>query len=286
ASLGDLLKKKSRLAAEEAAGYVVQAARGLLYAHERGMVHRDVKPDNLMLNKQGVVKVADLGLVRTPGASEERPAGAAAPAPKKGKQKVASQGTLSSLGGVTMVNQAMGTPAYMAPEQGRDASTVDHRADLYSLGCTLYVLVTGQTVFSGKTALEVIEKHRTEEVVRPEAVNEEVPPELSAIIVKLLAKSPDERYADAAELIAALEGYLEQSGMRTRLGEEQAAVLEEGVKAFAAAPLAKARRLALPAAGVGWAALVFGLLLSGAWSWAGAFVGLGAATALAHFVVR
>src|SRR5207244_1953290 len=82
-SLGDLLKKEGKLDAATAAGYVLQAARGLAFAHERGMIHRDVKPDNLLLNDQGIVKVADLGLVRTPGMADEQPAGEAPPAPQE-----------------------------------------------------------------------------------------------------------------------------------------------------------------------------------------------------------
>src|SRR5262249_5867107 len=98
-SLADLVKSKGKLPAEEAAGYVLQAARGLKFAHERGMIHRDIKPDNLMLNEQGVVKVADLGLVRTPGMEEESP-GAAPPG------KLSPGRSLSSLSGVTMAGQA------------------------------------------------------------------------------------------------------------------------------------------------------------------------------------
>src|SRR5262249_20940611 len=118
-SLGDLLKKEGKLDGATAAGYVLQAARGLKFAHDRGMIHRDVKPDNLMLNDQGVVKVADLGLVRTPGMADEQPHAAAEEPQPKDKKKGRS---LASLSGVTQVGQSMGTPSYMAPEQARDAT--------------------------------------------------------------------------------------------------------------------------------------------------------------------
>lgn len=132
--------QKKRLGSEEAAGYVLQAARGLRYARDQGLVHRDIKPENLLVDRQGLVKVADLGLVNTPElaeASEAINAGKALPA------NTAASGRLTSADG------AVGTPGYMAPEQARDAARVDARADIYSLGGTLYFLVTGRPPFEG-----------------------------------------------------------------------------------------------------------------------------------------
>ena len=152
--LGEVLRDNGPLDIEMAVGYVLQAARGLKFAHDQGMVHRDIKPDNLMLNDQGLVKVADLGLVKTPGAvAAEDQVGTEAPSGEKSETgNPQSEGKtpktpaprpgskLSEVSGVTAVGVAMGTPAFMAPEQGRNAALVDHRADIYSLGCTLYVL--------------------------------------------------------------------------------------------------------------------------------------------------
>jgi len=135
-SLGDMVKREGNLDAEVAVGYILQAARGLAVAHEQGMVHRDIKPDNLMLNRHGIVKVADLGIVKTPGAAEADRQADEPSAPRKINPSAPTQ--------VTMAGIAMGTPAYMAPEQARDAAKVDARADIYSLGCSLYVLVTGR----------------------------------------------------------------------------------------------------------------------------------------------
>ena len=227
-ALGDLLRKQGPLRPEVAVGYVLQAARGLKYGHDRGMVHRDVKPDNLLLNDQGVVKVADLGLVKTPGAEEPDGQPVAVPAGEDVH--------------LTRAHTAVGTPAYMAPEQARDSAHVDGRADVYSLGCTLYLLVTGRTPFAGGTALEVISRHAYEPVVPPHAVAEGVPKELSEIILKMVAKKPDERYADMGEVIAALEGFL---GLQ-RAGDlfprdEHAALLEQCVRRFNEVPAVRLR---------------------------------------------
>ena len=164
-TLSQLVKTQKKLDPEAAVGFILQAARGLKYAHDQGMIHRDIKPENLLLNDQGVVKVADLGLVKTPAlaeAEEAREANTAVVAAPKGAISLAS-----SSGQITLVNSAMGTPAFMAPEQAVDAASVDLRADIYSLGCTLYDLVTGRPPFEGKTAVELITKHQTEVIVPP-----------------------------------------------------------------------------------------------------------------------
>ncbi|MDP7304158.1 MAG: serine/threonine-protein kinase, partial [Pirellulaceae bacterium] len=178
-SLDELVEQQGKLDPKAAIGYILQAARGLSFAHGHGMVHRDVKPANLLLSDIGVVKVADLGLVKTPQMVEEENATAEASA------------LAASTANVTSANMAIGTPAYMAPEQAEDATGVDHRADIYSLGCTLYVLLTGQTPFDGATALEVITKHRTEPVVRPERIDAGIPAPVSDIVVRMIAKLPD-----------------------------------------------------------------------------------------------
>jgi eukaryotic-like serine/threonine-protein kinase len=150
-SLMDEVKDKGKLDVEVAVGYILQAARGLRFGHVQGMIHRDIKPDNLMLNNDGIVKVADLGLVKLP-----------TPDVPQNKGAEASLGDDDETDtGMTRAGVVMGTPSYMAPEQSRDSSTVDARADIYSLGCTLYVLVTGKPPFSGKSALEVMSKHQT-----------------------------------------------------------------------------------------------------------------------------
>jgi predicted Zn finger-like uncharacterized protein len=180
-TLQKMVEKEGKLDIDAAVGYIVQAARGLEYAHRKNIVHRDVKPDNIMVNEEGVAKVADLGLAKD----------------------VTDQDTSMTMSGV-----GMGTPHYMAPEQATDAKTADARADIYSLGCTLYHLVTGRVPYGGSSAYEIITKHVNEPVTLPKLVNPDCPAELSEIIVKMMGKKKDERYASMTEVIGALELYL------------------------------------------------------------------------------
>ncbi|MGH9676416.1 MAG: serine/threonine-protein kinase, partial [Candidatus Acidiferrum sp.] len=256
-----------------------QLAQALHYAHTRPrpVIHRDIKPDNLMLNDQGIVKVADLGLVKTAGLApiDDQPSG---PRPGSGTG-------LSSLPSVTDVGVAMGTPAYMAPEQGRNAAAVDHRADIYSLGCTLYVMLTGRPPFQGKSALEVMTKHLTEPVVPPEHFVKRVPKELSAILLKMLAKKPDDRFADLSAVIAEFEKYLGvvSSGPFTPK-EEHVTALDNAVKQFNGAPSAKQRAIAVPAFFGMIALLIFGCLVFRRPMWATGVIALGIMTVLGSFL--
>jgi hypothetical protein len=278
-NLTEVAAAQGKLDVDEAVGYVLQAARGLKFAHDQGMVHRDIKPDNLMLNDQGIVKVADLGLVKTAGlAAADDQAGGDSSRP-------ASLTGLASLPSVTNVGVAMGTPSYMAPEQGRNAATVDHRADIYSLGCTLYALLTGRPPFQGKSALEVMTKHLTEPVVSPDQIAKRVPKGLSSIVLKMLAKKPEERYGGLAAVISELEKFLgiSSAGPFTPT-EEHAATLEAVVKQFNNAPAAKQRSIAILAFPGVLALLVFLCVVFGKPLWAVGVVALGIMTVLGIFL--
>lgn len=283
-SLDDLIKRDGKLDVEVAVGYVLQAARGLQFAHNHGMVHRDVKPANLILSNQGIVKVADLGLVKTPQVTEGESAASGTPPEEN---KVGMSGSLAAArADVTLANVAMGTPAYMAPEQGTNAAGVDHRADIYSLGCTLYVLLTGRPPFEGATAMEVITKHKTEPVVRPEAIVKRVPPALSEITLKMVAKSPEDRYANLGEVIAALEGFLGiQSSGSFSPKEEHAQALEESLAQFNGASGAKLRAFAPMAFVAGTLALMVILFAVGYLSLAGSLVAMLFSATATYFVV-
>jgi predicted Ser/Thr protein kinase/MFS family permease len=278
-SLMGLIRREGKLDPEQAVGYVLQAARGLKYGHDMGMVHRDVKPDNLLLNNQGIVKVADMGLVKLAGVAEKEAAAGAA--------RVAALAKQSGAVDLTRAGYAMGTPSYMAPEQAANSSGVGPAADVYSLGCTLYVLLTGEPPFEGKTAMEVLTKHATAPIVRPEVVVKRVPAALSDILVKMLAKNPEDRLPDMGGVIEALENYLgvARSGPFTPR-EEHAEALEKGVAAFNTAPALKPRRLVLLGFAGAVAALTLLSLLIGWTTLAGGFLGLGLLTPVFYFLAR
>ncbi len=180
--LAHLVRQKGPLAVPQACDYVRQAALGLQHAHERGLVHRDVKPSNLLLTADGtVVKVLDMGLARL-------------------NQSAADDKSST----VTLEGTVMGTPDYMAPEQARESHAVDIRADLYSLGCTLYYLLTGRVPFPGGSFFQKVNRHQFEEPEPVERLRPEVPAEVAAVVRKLMAKRPEERYQTPGELAAAL----------------------------------------------------------------------------------
>ncbi|HEV3144581.1 MAG TPA: protein kinase [Gemmataceae bacterium] len=263
-SLGDMIKKEGKMDVEQAVGYTLQAARGLKFAHDRGMIHRDVKPDNLLLNAQGIVKVADLGLVKTPGAVDE-PSAPETPKADDPAKKPRSKLAESAATNVTRAGLAMGTPAYMSPEQAKDAAHVDQRADVYSLGCTLYAMITGKPPFSGKSVFELFSKHASEPIVPPDVVIKRVPKEISAIVQKMVAKKPEERFQDMDEVVKALEQWL---GIRSEskdqsLSEEQVSQLEDCVRKFNDSKIAQLRAGARIAIFGGSIALALILLLFG-----------------------
>ncbi len=248
-TLGEITRRQGKLASAVAAGYILQAARGLHYAHERGIIHRDIKPDNLMLNDQGILKIADMGLakmrgeVRKPG---ERPGPDAASLLQKAR------------GDLTMSEVAMGTPAYMPPEQARDASTVDHRADQYSLGCTLYFLIAGTTPYTGNTAYELINKHMMDPLPPLENHAPETPKDLTAVINRMMEKEPEARYPSMAEVIHDLEGLLGVEGMQGAQGprEVHRKLLHEAQQAFYRVKGLKRRKVAILGFYLGMALLI------------------------------
>ena len=169
----DRIKAKGRIPERDALQMVRQAASALRHAHETGFIHRDVKPKNLMINKAGVVKLADLGLARGEGDS-------AAADEEKGK--------------------IFGTPYYISPEQIR-AKAVTPASDIYSLGATLYHMVTGRVPFEGSGPSEVMQNHLRKALVAPDHLVPQLSGNLSMVVEMMMAKDPRERYANAVDLI-------------------------------------------------------------------------------------
>ena len=183
-NLHQLTARLGQLPVGRAAGLIRQAALGLQHAHERGLVHRDVKPGNLMVDRAGMVKVLDLGLARFFDASRNH-----------------------DLTGRFDTRRALGTAEFMAPEQALNSSEVDTRADIYSLGGALYFLLLGRFPYEKGTALEKLHRHQTEPFDPVGPQRPEVPAGLVAVLDRMVAKRPEDRYQNPAAAAAALKPY-------------------------------------------------------------------------------
>jgi len=191
--LARLVKQGGPLPVAQACAYIRQSAVGLQHAHERGLVHRDVKPHNLIMSRrEGLIKIADLGLARVPRTFNE----AARAALTAG---AATTGTLTPANAVLI-----GTADYLAPEQALDFHAADIRADIYGLGCTFFYLLTGQPPFPGATLTEKLLKHQQAPPPELRAFRGDVPAGVVAVLLRMLAKQPDKRYQTPAEVVQAL----------------------------------------------------------------------------------
>jgi serine/threonine protein kinase len=163
---------------DEAIEIIIQVAHALQHAHAHGLIHRDVKPKNIMVNKSSVVKLADMGLAR----------------------ETADIETAQSEAG-----KAYGTPYYIAPEQIRGKIDIDGRADIYGLGATFYHMVTGRVPFTGDDSSEIMRKHLREKLIPPDHINTSLSAGVSEVIEIMMAKRRDDRYNDVEELLLDLE---------------------------------------------------------------------------------
>ena len=180
-TLKNYIERKGRLTIKEATSIAIQVSAGLEVAHNNHIVHRDIKPQNIIISREGKVKVTDFGIAKA----------------------TTSQTTTSS---------AMGSVHYASPEQAR-GGYVDHRSDIYSLGIVMYEMVTGRVPFDGETAVTVAVKHLQEQMVPPSKYCPEIPYSLEQIIKKCTEKSPDRRYQDIGDLMADLkQSLVDQDG--------------------------------------------------------------------------
>nr|BBH95863.1 hypothetical protein KTA_40620 [Thermogemmatispora argillosa] len=190
-TLRDYLHRRKRLTLEEAASFLDQIASALQYAHDHGVLHRDVKPSNILLRPDGYAYLADFGLAKA----------------IMGAESLTSDGTI------------VGTPEYMAPEQSNGIS--DYRSDIYSLGVVLFQMLTGRVPFTAESPVAIFLRHIQTPPPSPREFNSEIPPAVEEVIFKALAKDPNERFQEAQELANAYWRALQQErgrGARTRFG--------------------------------------------------------------------
>jgi eukaryotic-like serine/threonine-protein kinase len=211
--LGRLVKREGPLAVLRAVEHVRQAALGLRYAHEQGVIHRDVKPSNLILGRDGVVRILDVGLARALRMGEEEPLPPEA----------------SSTPSLTGAGALLGTADYIAPEQAEDPRRADERADVYGLGCTLFYLLTGRPPYDGATTLDRLRAHRNSPTPSVRGVRRDVSPALDTVVGRMLAKNPAERPPDMAAVLAALD----RAGLSPRRFSRRALLVAGGTAAIA-----------------------------------------------------
>jgi serine/threonine protein kinase/formylglycine-generating enzyme required for sulfatase activity len=195
---------------ERAVEIISQVGSALAYAHRQGVIHRDVKPSNVLLTEDGWPLLADFGLARMVEGSKE----------------------------LTVSGVSIGTPEYMSPEQGRGLSA-DHRTDIYSLGVMLYEMVTGQRPYSADTPMAVIIKHMSAPLPSPLALRPDLPVAMEGVIIRAMAKAPQDRYETAEDMVAALQVVLREA----REGQGEASEEKEELPDSVVLPLAKTSSL-------------------------------------------
>ena len=181
------IKEKGRLPEKESLGIIIQIAQGLHHAHQQGIIHRDVKPANIMLTAEGQAKLADLGMAKTFGEDFD----------------------------LTRSRTGMGTPNFMAPEQFQDAKRVDVRCDVYSLGATLYMAVTGSMPFSGRWPFSILEKKVNDDLIPPRELAPTLSEQIDLAIRRAVRADPNQRYATCLDFIEALTGKNQESSHST-----------------------------------------------------------------------
>ncbi|MFT4557205.1 MAG: serine/threonine protein kinase [Planctomycetaceae bacterium] len=177
-SMQDWIDKLETLSVGDSINVILSCADALNHAHELNLIHRDIKPDNILVTKKGVVKVADFGLA-----------------------KALDDEDMS----MTQSGTGLGTPLYMPPEQARDAKNVDHRTDIYALGCTFYYFLTGRLPFEGGSVLKLIVAKEKGQYPAARSLNSKIPEKLSLMIDKMIQKEAKHRYSSCAEIINDLD---------------------------------------------------------------------------------
>jgi eukaryotic-like serine/threonine-protein kinase len=175
-SLKEIIERKGPLPAETAAGYAVQISSALLTAHKNNLIHRDIKPQNILITPEGKAKVTDFGIAK------------------------------SLITDVTKTLNILGTAHYISPEQAK-GEVLDHRTDIYSLGIAIYEMLTADVPFRGGSSIDISLKHINEKPLKPSELIENIPVKLEKIVMHCLEKNPEDRYTSIGELISDLKNY-------------------------------------------------------------------------------
>lgn len=190
--LQQLVRRDGPLDFSNAADIIAQSARGLAHAHDKGVIHRDIKPANLLVDEKGIVRLLDMGLALVSAGDEQS---------------------------LTVANNenVLGTADYLAPEQALNSHGVDHRADIYGLGCTMYFLLTGSPPFSDGTLAQRIARHQTEMPPPIKSRRPDCPGEIDGIVVKMIQKDPAYRYQTAGEIADRLQRFVDAVPVRQKI---------------------------------------------------------------------
>jgi serine/threonine-protein kinase len=216
-TLFKLVRQNGMLPEKRALEIALQVARGLQHAHQHGLIHRDIKPKNILITDEGTAKICDFGLARELKAGDEE----------------AEDEFLHT------------TPAYASPEQCRADPNLDHRTDIYSLGISLFEMLTGKRPFAGDSSREIMKKQVSEEPPAPRTLNPKLSPGVNQLVLRMLRKKPDERFKSYDELIAAIEAAEKPSPKTARSAPDAAA-----------SPVSPGRKPVLVAAAAGAALLL------------------------------
>ena len=199
-SLDRLIEKQTVLPPQLAMLILQDACLGLKNAHSKGVVHRDIKPGNILMSKRGEIKLADFGIASDEKESESVSASS--------KDKTASLDATAVSSAITMAGSTLGTPAYMSPEQLTDSSSVDNRADIYSLGVMLYEMVTGTKPYAGDMAPSTIARIKKGNYIPPRKINSKIPRQVSSLINKMMKPNPAKRFQSIEPVISRIRKYL------------------------------------------------------------------------------
>ncbi|MDC0308109.1 MAG: serine/threonine-protein kinase [Planctomycetaceae bacterium] len=186
--LSSTVKDNGPMSIDLALNVIQQTAEGLLYAHDQGIIHRDIKPANLLLDEEGVLKILDMGLagIESPGDADEG-------------------------GGLTSTGMVMGTVDFMAPEQAMDTRSADARSDIYSLGCSLFYLLTKRPLFLDDTVMKKLMALQTQPAPTLSSCRDDVTPAIEALYQKMIAKKPADRFQSMSDVVTAIEHCLSPS---------------------------------------------------------------------------